>query len=80
MRNGVGNGGSSRKREGVSEYDRPHIASERESLAEVKIYNKEVKVVLEIPGASKDHIEIRAYENSLQIFSEIRASAKISSY
>src|SRR5215831_212762 len=60
---GVGSGGSSKKRGGVS-------ASERESLAEVNIYDKEVKVVLEIPGASKDHIEIRAYENSVEIFSD----------
>jgi hypothetical protein len=47
---GVGSGGSSKKREGVSEL-RQHIASERESLAEVNIYDKEVKVVLEMPGA-----------------------------
>jgi HSP20 family protein len=66
---GVGSGGSSKKREGVSEL-RQHIASERESLAEVNIYDKEVKVVLEMPGASKDHINIRAYENSVEIFSD----------
>ena len=41
----------------------------KESLAEVNIYDKEVKVVLEMPCASKGHIEIRAYENSV-IFSD----------
>jgi HSP20 family protein len=66
---GVGSDGSSKKREGVSEL-RQHIASETESLTEVNIYDKEVKVVLEMPGASKDHINIRAYENSVEIFSD----------
>ena len=63
-------GGSSRKRQGVSKYNKQHIASEREFLAEVNIYDKEVKVVLEMPGASKDHIKIRAYENSVEILND----------
>jgi HSP20 family protein len=63
-------GGSSRKRQGVSKYNKQHITSERESLAEVNIYDKEVKVVLEMPGASKDHIKIRAYENSVEILND----------
>ena len=66
---GVGSGGG--KRQGVHKYNRPHITtSERESLAEVNIYDKEVKVVLEMPGASKDNIEIQAYENSVEILSD----------
>ena len=65
---GVDSSGSSRKRQGVS--NKQHITSERESLVEVNIYDKEVKVVLEMPGASKDHIMIRAYENSVEIFSD----------
>ena len=48
----VGSGGS--KRERVHKYNRPHTTSKRESLAEVNIYDKEVKVVLEMPGASKE--------------------------
>jgi HSP20 family protein len=63
-------GGNSRKRQGVSKYNKQHITSERESLAEVNIYDKEVKVVLEMPGASKDHIKIRAYENSVEILND----------
>jgi len=66
---GVGNGGG--KRQGVHKYNRQHITtSERESLAEVNIYDKEVKVVLEMPGASKDNIEIQAYKNSVEILSD----------
>jgi len=61
---GVDSGESSRK--GVSKYNKQHIASETEPLAEVNIYDKEVKVVLEMPGVTKDHIHIRAYENSVE--------------
>ena len=64
---GVGSG--SKRREGVSEL-REHIATERESLAEINIYDKEVKVVLEMPGVTKDHIHIRAYENSVEIITD----------
>ena len=42
---GVGSSGSSRERKGVSKYNSPQITSERESLAEVNVYDKEVKVV-----------------------------------
>jgi HSP20 family protein len=64
---GVGSGGSKRE---VHKYNRPHITRSEESLAEVNIYDKEVKAVLEMPGASKDHIKIRTYENSVEIFSD----------
>jgi len=64
---GVGSG--SKRREGVSEL-REHIATERESLAEINIYDKEVKIVLEMPGVSKDDIKIRAYENSIEILTD----------
>jgi HSP20 family protein len=67
---GVGNSGNTRKRQGLSKYNKQHTTSEREPLAEVNIYDKEVKVVLEMPGASKDHIKIRAYDNSVEIFSD----------
>jgi HSP20 family molecular chaperone IbpA len=55
---------SSKKRKEVSKYNRPQITSEREPLVEVNVYDKEVKVVLEMPGLSKEHIKIQAYENS----------------
>jgi HSP20 family protein len=67
---GVDNSGNTRKRQGVSKYNKQHTTSERESLAEVNIYDKEVKVVLEMPGASKDRIKIRAYDNLVEIFSD----------
>ena len=66
----VGSSGSSKKSKGVSKYSRPQITSEREPLAEVNVYDKEVKVVLEIPGVSKEHIKIQAYKNSVEVCSD----------
>jgi HSP20 family protein len=66
---GVGSSGSSKKRKEVSKYNRPQITSEREPLVEVNVYDKEVKVVLEMPGLSKEHIKIQAYKNSVEISS-----------
>ena len=67
---GVGSSGSSKKRKEVSKYNRPQITSEREPLAEVNVYDKEVKVVLEMPGVSKEHIKIQAYKNSVEVSSD----------
>jgi HSP20 family protein len=64
-----GSGRSSKKRKEVSKYDRPQTTSEMESLAEVNVYDKEVKVVLEIPGISKENLKIQAYKNSVEVFS-----------
>ncbi len=66
----VGSSGSSKKRKRVSKYNRPQITSEGDSLAEANVYDKEVKVVLEIPGVSKEHLKIQAYKNSVEIFSD----------
>ncbi|MDQ6864109.1 MAG: hypothetical protein M3044_09820 [Thermoproteota archaeon] len=44
---------SSKKMKGVFEYDGPKVTSEREPLAEINVYDKGVKVVLEMPGVSK---------------------------
>ena len=67
---GVGSSESSRTRKGVSKYKRPQITTERESLAEVNVYDKEVKVVLEMPGVRKEHIRIQAYKNSVEVSSD----------
>jgi HSP20 family protein len=61
---------SSKKMKGVFEYDGPKVTSEREPLAEVNVYDKEVKVVLEMPGVSKEHIKIQAYKNSVEVCSD----------
>jgi HSP20 family protein len=67
---GVGSSGNSKKRKEVSKYNGPQITSQREPLAEVNVYDKEVKVVLEMPGVSKEHIKIQAYKNSVEVSSD----------
>jgi HSP20 family protein len=66
----VRNEGVGRTRKGVSKYNRPQITTERESLAQVNVYDKEVKVVLEMPGARKEDIRIQAYGNSVEVSSD----------
>jgi HSP20 family protein len=46
---------------------RPLISGEREPLADITTSDKEVKVVLEMPGVSKDKIRINAYDSSLEV-------------
>ena len=45
----------------------PLIRSEREPLADVVTSDKEVKVVIEVPGINKENIRINAYDNSLEV-------------
>jgi HSP20 family protein len=56
---GVGSGGGS--------FTRPMISSEREPLADVISTDKEVKVIVEIPGANKQNINVNAYDNSVEV-------------
>lgn len=45
----------------------PRISAEREPLVDINLTDKEVKVVLEIPGVKKDNIKINAYDGILEI-------------
>jgi HSP20 family protein len=45
----------------------PLIRSEREPLADIVKSDREVKVVVEIPGVNKENIRINAYDNSLEV-------------
>ena len=57
-------------RGGGGSFTRPLISSEREPLADVTTSNTEVKVILEMPGVTKDKIRISAYDNSVEIKSD----------
>jgi HSP20 family protein len=46
---------------------RPLISSEREPLTEVTTSDKDVKVVVEMPGVNKENIQIRSYDNSVEV-------------
>ena len=45
----------------------PEISSERKPLADVTTTDKEVKVVVEMPGVTKSNIKISAYNNSVEV-------------
>ncbi len=43
------------------------ISSEREPLVDIATTDKEVKVVMEIPGVKKENIKINAYDSSVEV-------------
>src|SRR6476469_3218550 len=47
--------------------NKPQITAEREPLADITTTDKEVKVVLEIPGIKKEDIKINAYDEKVEI-------------
>jgi HSP20 family protein len=49
---------------------RPEISGEIEPLVDVTTTDKEVKVVVEMPGISKDNIRINVYDGTLEVKSE----------
>lgn len=55
---------------GLGAATRPLISSEREPLADITTTEKEVKVILEMPGVSKENIKINAYESTLEVRSD----------
>ena len=57
---------SSSSRRGGS-FTRPLISSEREPLADVTATDKDVKMVVEMPGVSKQNIVVKVYDNSVEV-------------
>jgi HSP20 family protein len=51
-------------------FEQPSISSEREPLVDVSSTDKEVKIVAEMPGISKEKIRIDAYDNYVEIKSD----------
>ncbi|HET8792261.1 MAG TPA: archaeal heat shock protein Hsp20 [Nitrososphaeraceae archaeon] len=58
--------GSDRRRRLLQQ---PSISSEREPLVDISSTDKEVKVIVEMPGIKKENIKINAYETSVEISS-----------
>jgi HSP20 family protein len=48
-------------------FTKPLISSERQPLADVTTTDKEVKVVVEMPGVSKQNIIVNVHDNSVEI-------------
>jgi HSP20 family protein len=57
-------------RVGFAGFTRPEISSETEPLVDVTTTDKEVKVVVEMPGVGKDKIKVNAYDNMVEVKSE----------
>jgi HSP20 family protein len=49
---------------------RPEISGEMEPLADVTTTDKDIKVVIEMPGLSKDKIKVDAYEDKVEVKSD----------
>ena len=64
---GNSNGGNSDRRRRLLQ--QPSISSEREPLVDISSTDKEVKVIVEMPGIKKENIKINAYETSVEISS-----------
>jgi HSP20 family protein len=60
LRGGGGGGGG-------SSFSAPMISSERQPLADVITTDTEVKVVVEMPGVSKENIKVNAYDSSVEV-------------
>jgi HSP20 family protein len=64
-------------REGRSGFrTRPLISSEREPLVDVSKTDKEIKIVVEMPGVNKEDIKINAYDSTLEVTTQEGASKK----
>lgn len=48
----------------------PTITAEREPLSDITTTDKEVRVVIEMPGVPKEKIKINAYENKVEVSSD----------
>jgi HSP20 family protein len=57
---------------------KPQITTEREPLSDVNTTEKEVKVVLEMPGIKKEDIKINAYESKVEVKTADDAQRKYS--
>jgi len=55
---------------GIGGFTKPEISGEIEPLVDVTTADKEVKVVAEMPGISKDQIIVNAYDNRVEVKSE----------
>ena len=49
---------------------KPQISAEREPLSDVNVADKEVKVVLEMPGIKKEDIKINAYDRAIEVIAD----------
>src|SRR3954452_9784592 len=70
-----GSGGSAKN---IGQYvgAKPQISAEREPISDLTTTDKEVKVVLEMPGIKKEDIKINAYDEKVEIKTAEKAQRK----
>lgn len=51
-------------------FEQPSLSAEREPLVDISSTDKEVKIIAEMPGISKENIRINAYDGNVEIKSE----------
>jgi HSP20 family protein len=61
---------------GVGGGQAPQLTSEREPLADIVTTDKEVKVVVEMPGINKEDIKVNAFDNKVEISTSEKAERK----
>ena len=54
-------------RTGFNEQQQPSLSAEREPLIDVSSTDKEVKVIVEMPGVRKEDIKINVHDNNIEI-------------
>ena len=60
--------GNVKTRSGRGYYSQaPTLSAEREPVSDVTTTGKEVKIVLELPGVSKENIKISAYDGTVEV-------------
>jgi HSP20 family protein len=56
--------------------EEPQITAEREPIVDVLTTDKEVKVIVEVPGINKENIKVNAYDTSVEISAIDAAESK----
>jgi HSP20 family protein len=69
-------GGSSNSIDDAVDDEEPQITAEREPIVDVLTTDKEVKVIVEVPGINKENIKVNAYDTSIEISAIDTAESK----
>ena len=69
-------GGSSNSIDDAVDDEEPQITAEREPIVDVLTTDKEVKVIVEVPGINKENIKVNAYDTSVEISAIDTAESK----
>src|SRR5215218_6199340 len=56
--------------------EEPQITAEREPIVDALTTDKEVKVIVEVPGINKENIKVNAYDTSVEISAIDTAESK----